>query len=133
MIDSDQIPAIRLMINEIYSPVILRAIVNLVLLDIANIVHGSGQTDKLSIKKILATDTCQKVLLDSLEREHAPRGPDVINEILKQYGLSLRKDEQDYYQEHMGAVFYKHVEYVKGLLQGLKYDHLYNLSRAAGN
>ncbi len=72
-------------------------------------------------------------MLDSLEMEHAPRGPDLVDEILRQYGLSLRKDEQDFYQEHMGRVFDRHVEYVKTLLQGFKYDHLYNLSRVGAN
>jgi hypothetical protein len=133
MIDKDQVPAIMLMINEIYAPVILRSIVNLVLMDIANIVKGSGQTTKQNISMILNTETCQKILIMSLLEEHQPRGPDIIEEILKQYGLHLRKDEQDFYQQYMGNIFEKHVEYVKKLLQSFKYDHLYNLSRAAVN
>ncbi len=131
MIDKDQVGAMLLIIKEVYSPVILRSVVNLVLLDISQIVAGARCNTKNDIDKILHTDACQKALIDALMHEHWARCPDVIMEILKQYGLMARKDEHDFYLQHMGKVFDGHVSYVKTLLLEYNYDALYGISKMA--
>ena len=126
MIDKEQFPAVLLMIKEVYQPVMMRALVNLVLIDITQITFGFPD---VQVRKILATEKCRNALLDSLEQYHRPRKHDLIEEILKQYGLALRKDEQEFYHRHMGMMFDNQVDYVKTLLQGFKFKHLYNLSK----
>lgn len=130
MIDKDQQGPILLMIREFYQPVMMRAFVNLVMIDISQITLGAPHID---VKKILGTDKCQKALMQSLDEYHRPRKHDLIDEIIRQYGLALRKDELDFYHEKMGAMADEIIDYLQGLIKVFNYKHLYNLSKGTMN
>jgi hypothetical protein len=129
MIDKTQIPIITQMIKTFYEPVMLRALVNLVLMDMSQITLGG----KGSVKEILMTERAQKALIESLDQHHRPRKHDLIDTILKEYGLNLLRDEQDFYHQQMGAIFERQVDYVIALLKGFNYKHIHNLSKVAVN
>ncbi len=119
------------MIRTTYTSVIRRCIINLVIIDISRILSFCrAQGDAANV---LQTDDCSKALLLCLETNHRPRKGDIIDEILRQYGLFMNKDETDFYHEKMGHIFDVQIDYVKDLIGTKNYTHLYNLSHAPQN
>lgn len=129
MIDKDQVPAIIHMIKTFYEPVMMRALVNLVLIDMSHLTMGG----KGPVKEILMSELAMRTLIDSLEVNHRPRKHDLIDLILAEYGLKLLKDEQDFYHHHMGALFDTQADHVAKLLRAYKYKDIHNLSKMAVN
>lgn len=130
MIDKDQILPIRQMIKEFYDPVMLRTIVNMVLMDMAHLTLGLPSS---SVQAVLMRPQAQKALLDSLESVHRPHKHDLIDTILREYGLNLRKDELEFYHREMGGTFDKQMDYVVRLVKGFKYVELHDLSKVIVN
>lgn len=134
-LDKPQLALVSGMIETTYRPVIKRAICNLVLLDISNIsstVKAPNQQlrNKAIIEK-LHTQQARDSLIKDLMLGHRFKRGDLINEILKQYGLILNKDEIDLYHEHMGRIFDDEIENVKQLLHIYAYTVLYEISKTA--
>lgn len=129
MIDKDQKPIVLAMLKTVYTPIILRSIINLVILDISQIMFYAKT--KQESRKIMHSDECLNALLTSLEINHKPRKGDLIQEILRQYQLHLNKDETDFYHQYMGQIFDVQLDHVRDLLNAKNYAHLYNLSHVS--
>lgn len=127
MIDKDQVPIILAMIRTTYSPVILRAIINLVLVDMSQIQAGAGPN--VSVNQLLASDKCRQALIKSLNQNHRPRKGDLIDEIIHQYGLHLNKDEQDFYHRQMGIIFENQLDWVISVVSKGDYNLLGRISQ----
>lgn len=130
MIDKDQILPLKLMIKEFYNPVMLRTIVNMVLMDMAQMTVGMKP---IEVQKVLSSERAQKALLDSLETNHRPRKHALIDAVLLEYGLALRKDETEFYHRYMGDSFDGQIDFVINLVRGYKYVQLHDLSRVSIN
>lgn len=143
MIDKDQVPFLMAMIETTYRPVIKRAIANLILLDISQILSTlkltysdlkaihDGSIKQRAILEILHSEKCKDALVGNLISIHRRQKIEIINEILKQYGLILLKDEQDFYHQHMGMVFEQEIALFREALEMYNYQLIYQISKEA--
>lgn len=134
-IDKDQEPILKAMINASYSGVILRTICHYVLIDLAEISSSmkisSSRHMNLLEKLImydqeLQSDHVKKSLLCCLNMIKRKRD-DIVNEIIRQYGLTLAHDEIDFYQDEMGFIFDDFIKYTRDLIQAGEYGMLRSL------
>src|SRR6187455_2360991 len=121
MIDKEQEPIIKAMINTTYSGVILRTILHYTLIDLSEISqsmkisssHPLTLVERLHLRdQQLQSDHVKKSLLCCLNMLRR-RKDDVITEIIKLYGLTLAHDEIEFYMDEMGAIFESFVKYVR--------------------
>ena len=139
--DKTQHKAIDWMFETAYRPVLTRCIVNLVLLDISNIMKGvklnyrqlkevhSGAFNDKQLLEILHTDSCREALVSRLLSNHVLNKGEIIQEVIKQYGLSLNREEIDLYHEKMGIIFMEEATKIRELLEAYAYGALYELSK----
>lgn len=130
MIDSDQRPVFKAMIKSTYSPVILRTILHAVLVDLNEIRQSMKLTTKANLTLVqklqlideeLRSPQVKNALAYGLDRLKRQSG-DVVNEVLRQYGLNLLHDEVDFYHEEMGYWFDHHAAFVEKLIDMGDYE-----------
>jgi hypothetical protein len=134
--DKTQKKAVEWMLDQ-YKPVIQRTIINMVLNDLSEITHhfneqtrGEDNEAKNKLKMdYMFSEHCKNTLVGRLLSVHAPRKRDVIDEIIRQYGLSPLKDEMEMYHQRLGGVFGASIEEVRELLEKYAYGPLYQLSK----
>lgn len=142
-IDKDQKPFLKAMIETTYRPVIKRAIANLILLDISQIlatikltysdlkaIHN-GSIKQKAILEVLHSEKCKDALVGNLISIHKRQKIEIIDEVLKQYGLILLKDEQDFYHEQMGMIFEQEASFFNQALEMYNYQLIYQISKGA--
>jgi hypothetical protein len=129
--EKEQKIIIDLMINSTYAPVIKKAIANLVLLDIGKLISKHKIENKFTHAKIVSEELINSIskLIFMLDNIHSAQRGDIIDEILKQYGLSLNKSETDYYHQVMEGVFFDAVDDIKKLIGSGNYNAIYQIVR----
>lgn len=129
MIDKDQKAILEAMIKTTYTPVILRTIINLVFLDISKI-RESYKVVRPSMMALLDDPKVAGQLIKALDLVHYRQKDELIDEIIKQYDLSLNKDEIDFYHECMGKIFGEQLMFVKTQIDKGAFVLLYKLSQS---
>ena len=133
--EKEQVAIVSAMIEMTYRPVIRRAIVNLVLLDINRILESVKLTNKFARDKemmeVLSSDDCKVALIKAIRINHAGRAADVSDEIINQYNLILIKEEVDLYHRLMESAYLQEIEDVVNKIGAGDYNWLYSMSREA--
>ena len=131
--EKEQKIIIDLMINSTYAPVIKKSVASLVLLDISKMLSAHKIENKFVYEKVVAETLMDhlfaKKLIFMLDNIHSAQRGDIIDEILKQYGLSLNKSETDYYHQVMEGVFFDAVDEIKKLIGSGNYNAIYQIVR----
>jgi len=135
-LEKEQLALVRAMIETTYRPIIQRAIVNLVLLNVSQAlttVKAKSVIDRNQQSlNLLHSSDCKRALLVSLMNVHIKKGPDMIDEIIKQYNLSLNADEISLYHYEMEAIFRNEIENVANMIENSAYSMMHEISRSAG-
>ena len=121
----------------LYEPVIQRTIAQMILADIGDITYHFNQSTIGNSEEIrntlkldyLFSEHCKRSLVGRLLDVHAPRKHDVVDEIIKQYNLTLMKDEQELYHQKMGDAFDIKIDEARDLLERYAYGVIYSLSK----
>lgn len=126
-IDKDLQAIYASMVKTTYMPIIRRTIVILLIHDMDRMQALTNTTDMQFMELIRSPDGKKSlfVCLDSICKKRA----DVIDEILKQYGLHSGAGMVDFYHEQFDKHFIEQAAYVKRLINFSRFDMFDRIAR----
>ena len=131
-IEPDQIPIMKAVIQTTYSPVLQRAMVNLMLLGIEQIRLDNFKDAPEKFKAAMYTPkfsrVCKAIINDiEANKDH------LVVEIMKQYGIDKDTDCFNLYFDELGYWFKRHLVVIQNLVFNYRFEKLAQLSQIKEN